>query len=188
MFKHWNITVLLFLFVFCCLSLKLNGQIITKRVGVVTGGQIQFQFNSYTSVKNGIIYSKYTKLKIYFDDIAQQLPLILNPSSKGWTLYCRAMNPDILSDDGSPSLGLSTLKIVPSIFSSVTPGDAVNGGFVLSNAGDGDWIARNLTVQSYYQTSMVIELDYYFASPAGLIGVAPGYYYLDLEFKIIENP
>jgi len=178
---------LLIVFVFCCFGLKLQGQIVTRRVGVVTGGQIQFHFNSYTTITNGLTYLKYTKLRIYFDDIINLTPTF-NPNSKGWTLYCRAMNPDILSDDGSPPLALGNLKIVPSVFASATPGDEVNAGFLLTDVGDGDWLARNIVVQSYYQTSMVIELDYFFASPAGLVGVAPGYYYLDLEFKIIPNP
>ncbi len=178
--------VLLVMLVFCCSRMRLHGQIVTRRVGVLTGGQIQFQFNSYNTIKNGIVYSKYTKLKIYFDDIIDNVPT-LNPNSKGWTLYCRAMNPVVLSDDGSPPLLLTNLKISPNIVSASAPGDEVNASFLLTEAGNGDWIARNISVQSYRQTTMVIDLDYYFASPTGLIGVAPGYYYLDLEFKIIPN-
>jgi len=173
-------TVIVF-FVFCGSTTDLHGQI-TMGVVVVSGGSVQFHFNSYQQIKDGISYPNFSKLKIY--------SVNLNPACKGWTLYCKS-NSLILSDDGVSTLPLDYVKVTPNLESSDFPGGTViYPGFVLSDIGDGNVIAESTTVGLYDAKKAMIVLDIAFATSPGFVGlidVKSGYYYLDLEFKIVEN-
>lgn len=162
---------------------------ITARVGVISGGSVQFNFNSYAKIKNGITYVGHTKLKIYFNDDSGAPLFTPNPNAKGWTLYCKALNSEILSDEGFPSLPLNTLKVTPRVLLSSFPGSTVinDPGFFLSDVSDGVWIVRNITVGEYHALEATVELDFSFATSGSLMYVASGYYYLDLQFLIIPN-
>lgn len=179
MIYRWRVIVVIFLVLFFCGFLsKLHGQ--TMGVSVITGGVVQFQFTSFQKIKNGIKYPGFTKLKIISVDP--------DVACKGWTLYCRSTSDAVLSDDGIPANGLSLDKLVitPHLESSSFPGSLTLIPFSLSNSLVK--IAECTTVGLYDSKSAIISLDFSFAEGTGLIGVKPDYYYLDLEFKIVENP
>lgn len=148
-------------------------------VSVVTGGVVQFQFNSYQKIKNGIQYPSFTKLKVISIDP--------DAACKGWTLYCKSTSGFVLCDDGVTTLPLSNLVIKPYLESSSFPGaPSVVDPFTLSGAFVK--IADCTTSGLYNAKSAIIVLDFSFAYGTGLIGVKPEYYYLDLEFRIVKNP
>lgn len=181
-------TLLIFLFL-CGLHLRSHGQGVTKGVGVLSGGQVQFYFNSYNKVKEGIVYSGLTKLQVYFDDTipAPTQPLgtrVVNPASLGWNLSCKALSGNIMSDDGVTTLPLSELVISPHSSSDYT----VDGSFFLTDLMDGKVIVHsNPADLSFDRKFITIILGYSFASPGGLLDVKPGYFYIDLEFIVKEN-
>ncbi len=171
-------TVILFL-LFCGSLKGLHGQ--TMGVVVVSGGTVQFQFNSYQKINDGINYLNYSRLKIYSINV--------DPACKGWKLYCKS-NSLVLSDDGFSSLSLSYVKVTPKFESSDFPGGTVvYPGFILSDIGVGNVIAESTTVGLYNAKKAMIVLDIAFATSPGFVGlidVKSGYYYLDLVFKIEE--
>ena len=169
-------TVILFL-LFCGSLTGLRGQ--TMGVVVVSGGTVQFQFNSYQKIKDGISYPNYSRVKIY--------SINGNPACKGWTLYCKSTNSTILSDDGVSTLPLNYVKVTPHIESNDFPVyPTVYPGFILS-ASD-DKIAESTSIGALYDGKRaILVLDIAFATSSGLIDVKSGYYYVDLFFTIVEN-
>lgn len=148
-------------------------------VSVVTGGVVQFQFNSYQKIKNGIQYPGFTKLKIISIDP--------DVACNGWTLLCKSTSGTVLCDDGVTTLPLSNIVITPLFESSTFPGvTSVVTPFVPT--GTFVKIADCNGAGLYDAKSAIIVLDFSFASGTGLIGVKPEYYYLDLEFRIVKNP
>lgn len=181
----------LFLLFFFSLNTSLRGQdYYTKRVEVVKGSGVQFYFNSYTSIKNGLNYPEFTRLKISFDDIKGGIP---DPFSPGWTLYCRASSSEILSDDGVSHLDLSYLVIKVNLSSFANqPSPIFESNFILSNSVTGNMIAKSQPgLRAYSGATAEILLDYSFAelpgTVNGLFDVKTGYYYVDLEFILVHN-
>lgn len=162
------------------------GQNIVKRIGVVSGGQIEFAFNSYSKIESGISYPSITKLQIYFDDISSAPgdPRVVNVTSAGYTVLVKALSASIVSDDGVATLDLDEIRITPSF---LTPIDGDESHVVVLSAG-GDWLVKNEGTpggfDKYYST---ISLQVDCAKPGGLMNKTAGYYYVDLEFSIVKN-
>jgi hypothetical protein len=141
----------------------------TFRVGVQSGGSVQFKINSLYYYTNGITYTGWTTLKIYCDTLSIGYDNI-------WKLEVKAMETEdsLQSNYPNRSLGLNNLTL-----------DIVN--LVEIDGGSATLISGDITLSNSYQTLIkdgdagTYEVDIsYTLGPT--LGKPPAYYVTNLDF------
>jgi len=181
MLRYAFITIIVFF------SIIVFGQNVTSRLRIEAGGNVYFHFNSLEKYNNGIVYSDWTKLKVYFLDTLNNGTQ--NNSTK-WQLSVNATRDGIYGDSGvNPALDLSTIE-----FTSVgtDAGATYNNPTVLSDL-------KTILVRDGSQTVDIsagtsgfadVLVSYHCGTTAGnkLLGKPPDYYYVDIVFTLEEQP
>lgn len=102
------VIVVLCTFVFALIQQTAMGQNnVTSRLKVLRGANLNLIFNSYNKFKNGIEYRNYTQLQIYFSDTINGGTA--NPTTSGWQLTMRALQPNIEGDMTVYALPLNSI-------------------------------------------------------------------------------
>ena len=156
----------------CILTMNITAQNVTSRLSVYSGGNIEFNFNSIKKYNDGIIYTNYTKLSIYFID-TNDLG-VPNPLAR-WKRTMKANTANI-EGDGGDNLPLSTIEVT-------TTNDV---GFptasyvvkeVLTQAGS-DIITNGL------QGSGTVNITYDVGTTTSLLGVDFDHYFVDIMYTL----
>lgn len=154
---------------------KVKAQNITKRLRIISGGSVAFNFNSLKEYSSGKVLNNWTRLNIYYRDTSNTGG---DGTSIGWRLLVRA-DATIQSDGGSPSIPLDSIKINPS--TSISGATTTNIKLSIDNqiiVEGGDTGALPVTGE------IVITYE---CCP--LLGRKPDYYFVDLIFTLVEiNP
>lgn len=164
--------ILLFAAILILSSQASFGQL-TTRITVNYGGSVYFHVNSMNKYQNGISYTNYTQLELYYkhDDGGG------NPVGSDWELLVKANSPNIIGDGGNV-LSLSQVEITTEI------GASSFGPFPLSSADTR--IAWG--TQTVLEERIIVNISYSCGlPPPGLLGESPDYYFVDLEFTLQED-
>lgn len=77
------------------------------RIKVTSGNNLEFNFNSYSKLKNGIQYDDFTTIKVSFSDVDEHGAY----TSTGWRLSVNASSDDLIPDFGTRHLPLSIIEM-----------------------------------------------------------------------------
>ena len=161
--------------------LTINAQNKTSRLTIEKGGSVYFHFNSLKKIETGIVYSDWTTLSVYFNDVTGGG--LLNPTSK-WALDVKANTPTIVGDNGvGQFLNLNVIELEASgVGADVT----YTGKRTLTNADDklaGGIVTEDLDASTSPDTRS-INITYYCGENIPLIGESTGYYVVDIIFTL----
>ncbi len=139
----------------------------------VSGGAIQFTINSLSQYNGGVSLVGWTNVKIRVND---------TDAFDGWQLYVIPSFPNLMSDDtGNPDLTYDYLKLVPIGITNTNTSCVVNSSYSLMGpdylfmSGDGDTDA-----------TVTFSVTYELGKDVPLINVPWGYYYSQLEFRLVS--
>ena len=149
------------------------GQNITSRITIQSGGSIQFPFNSYTKLANGMNYTNWTRLQIYYLDTLNDGTL--NGTSQ-WHLMVRA-NTGTIDGDGGNSLSLNKVEIE----ATSTAGNTA-GKITLTNTDQ-----AIITDGPNNTNTATVTISYYVGETNALLGESPDYYFVDLIFTLEQQ-
>lgn len=144
----------------------------------VSGGSVNFIFNSYSKYDNGIELDSWTRLTLRYKYTGQN----------GWELYVRAGSNELQYDGSSANnIDISTLELIPVISSSDDPNPSLGPlPIVLSNTNvlvaSGDGGDPNLVT-----TELVISYKIGVPPNIDMINKVEGYYYVDLIYTLVEK-
>ena len=151
----------------------------TSRLRIESGGSIYFNFNSLNKYENGLEYTNWTKITVYFIDTLKSDG---SQTAMKWKLDVKAMSNDITGDAGPPHLDLNTIEL------EATSNDALatlSGIIPLTNSDvslitNGSQTASGLTEVyiTYYCGQSKLGLD------NNLMGKKPDYYFVDLMLTL----
>jgi len=145
----------------------------TLMVRVESGGSVDFRVNSIRKYNEGLEYNNWSRLAVL---------VILSSTSNSWDLEFKAFTEHIIGDGGN-EIDLSYISIV-----------AEDGG---GNKDLSSFIQGEKSLESDYQTLIAgvdtegdfhdfkIYITYRLGKGAEkLLGESPGYYVVDLEFRV----
>ncbi len=147
------------------------------RLSILTGSSLNYNFNSYTKLENGISSpystSGWTRFRVYVR--RRNAGVVENAP---WYLSVRSASADIANDIGGMGLALSTLRIralATDPWLSLTATDQT----IASGITNASSLTREITI--YYECGV----------PPGcttVMGQSDGYYYGDLIFTLSYGP
>jgi len=144
----------------------------TSRLTIESGGSLNFYFNSLQKYQNGIEYTDWTKLRIYYNDTGT------NPT---WKLDVKALNPTFNGDAGN-TLNLNTLELEAKGVQGVTGIQALSNSDVSLITGEAITHPGTVTVFITYYCGQNKT-----GSNNNLLGKEPDYYYVDIVFTLGPN-
>jgi len=158
---------------------NIYGQNTTSRLTIIKGGSVNFHFNSYTKLDNGIEtgYNNWTNLQVYFIDTTNAGAI---NAGANWELYIKARTAQI-DGDGGNSMPLDKVEYQVTTSS----GTAISGWQQLTNS--------DLRIVSGGANPSNTENVYisYRVGASGtndLLNEDAGYYYVDLIFTLDVSP
>jgi len=77
------------------------------RIKVTSGNNLEFNFNSYAKLKNGIQYDDFTTIKVSYSDVDENGDY----TSTGWRLSVNALSDDLIPDFGTRHLSLDIIEM-----------------------------------------------------------------------------
>jgi len=166
---------LLIFITFTIFGIFVYSQNTTSRLTIESGGSLNFYFNSLQKYQNGIEYTDWTKLRIYYNDTTDAGNVGINPT---WKLDVKALNPTFNGDAGN-ILNLNTLELEATGIAGVTGIQALSNSDISLITGGA--ITDPGTVS--------IFITYYCGqnktgSNNNLLGKKPDYYYVDVVFTL----
>lgn len=166
----------------------------SARIVMLSGGNVNFNFNSIDDFKNGITLSNQTILGIHFCDCNSEFGAdpVAGSSISGWDLYFDTDDANIAGQNPANTLPLCMLEAeaTPRTFSMADPTITYNGRQPLNTQGAGGMtpVVEETTVlpatPSRTWNNDQIFITYYFAVPptnATCIGAGQ-------NFPIIDDP
>lgn len=142
----------------------------TSRLTIESGGSVNFFFNSFLKYSNGITYSDWTKLDVYYNDTTDAGGLGIHPT---WKLDVKALSPTIDGDAGN-TLTLDVIEIEAT-------GDPGSTGLNALSAADVSLITGGVAGIS------TIFISYSCGKNVSLMGESPDYYVVDIVFTLGRN-
>lgn len=107
--KHSLFHKVFLAFILATMLMHLQGQNnVTSRIRVLRGANLSFIFNTFSRFDNGVTYSEFTELRLYFNDTIDGGAA--NPSGAGWQLTMRALQPNIEGDMSTATIPLATIR------------------------------------------------------------------------------
>lgn len=163
-------------FLFCVICLYCLVQSFAQNpyseIRIESGGTLQFSVNSLKKYEEGIVRENWTRMAITFEDT--------DDSAATWKLVVKALESEIIGDYSN------TLPLDQIIIEVFDAGGANNLGAFIQPA-------QNLTasdvtlIQGAPQgdfTDNVIYISYRLGTENRLLGEAPDYYFVDIEFEL----
>lgn len=98
---------ILFILILLFLGLQIFSQI-TKRLAVQSGGNIQFIFDTFYEYNNGVTYTDWTNLKVYYIDTTSGSQDFLNDK---WKLSVKATDPNLYGSLANSLLVNETIEL-----------------------------------------------------------------------------
>ena len=149
----------------------------TVRVRVVRGARLDFIFNSLSRYTDGMTYTDFTKIDIYYNDtVGVGVP---NSNCTGWELTVKALQPQFEGDMSAQILDLATI-----VFS--VKRDGIDAGtFTLSNA---EQVIASDVFPNIVNVNEEILITYNCGTLPGnnLMNKMPDYYNVDLVFNLTK--
>lgn len=167
-------TVVFSVFLTIISNLLVGQNNITSKIRILRGSNVGFNFNSYNRIQNGITYNDFTQLQLYFNDtVAGGIP---NPTSQGWQLTVRALQPNISGSMTTSTLPLESIKItIKKNGINYGPYDLGATELLLI---DGPDATLNDNVEVSYSCGTDSNPNY------NMINKVPDYYVVDIEFTL----
>ena len=146
----------------------------TSRLKIITGGNVSFIFNSFKKYDNGIIYTDYTKLAVYYIDTTDSGV----HQATTWQLDFKANSANI-EGTGTNNLALATLELT-----------ATDGGGNLSAS---HYYAKPLTNSDATLVDTgpegdfndnLINITYECGKTVKVLNEKPDYYVVDIIFTV----
>ncbi|MBI9066916.1 MAG: hypothetical protein JEZ09_06465 [Salinivirgaceae bacterium] len=170
-YKHLILVYLFFMF--SNISICQN---ITSRITILQGSSVNFVFDSYSDIENGITYEDFTEIRIYFNDTTDLgAP---NPVSNGWELDVRANSATFEPDYGVTTLPLNTMQLRTYYYSTAY------GPFDLGAADIEIAIWENLKPVINVVESIIISYDFGTVVGRKLDGYGSDFFSTDLIFTV----
>jgi hypothetical protein len=148
----------------------------TPRLRVVRGARLDFIFNSLVKYNNGVTYTDFTQLNIYYNDtVGAGVP---TPGA-GWELTVRALQPEIVGDITSTVIELGSIVLNVKI-DGVEPGNEYSlttAPLVIASGNDPDIVDVNKVILISYMCGTI-------ESSVNMMGLPPDYYFVDIEFNL----
>lgn len=158
----------------CCLC-----QNTTARLSIESGGNLYFNINSFSKYQNGLEYTDWTRLRVYFLDTTN-LGVV---SGQSWRLTVEAMNANIQGDAGN-ILNLNTIELQANCT------DATGKGIVALPVPGAPVELLDLGANNV--TSSLILITYYCGQSRtvanNLVGEQPDYYFIDVLYTLERDP
>ncbi len=157
-----------------------DGQNISRKLTVISGGNLPFSFNTLKHYKEGFTYNDWTNLVVFYNDTANYTPGFpgLPGDSDGWEVTVRAQT-DFISASGYLPFDLSILKLRVENIS--IPDDPSTDDIDLSDSDQPIIWNRG----SILNVSGSFKISYDFALPPNtVLGFMPDFYTVNLIFTI----
>ncbi len=165
---------LLILITFSISGIFVYSQNTTSRLTIESGGSLNFYFNSLQKYQNGIKYTGWTRLRIYYNDTTVTGGIGIDST---WRLDVKALNSEFNGDAGN-TLDLNTLEL------EATGVTGVQGIKALSNS-DVSLITKGVMTAP---GTVTVFITYYCGQSKtvsnNLLGEKPDYYYVDIVFTL----
>lgn len=172
-----RLILLIFFSIFVFIS-NASAQNITKKIRVVSGGLVAFNFNSITEYSIGKSLNGWTRLFVQFADTTNSGN---DGASTGWVVKVKADFASIQSDGAGPDLALSSIEIKPTtiIAGSTSFNITLTDSFQTIVSGPDPGVSTTTG-------EIIVNFDCGKSTP--LLGKMPDYYFVDLIFIIEEVP
>ena len=149
----------------------------TSRLAIESGGSVNFYFNSFQKYVNGVTYSDWTKLRIYYNDTTNAGGVGTFPT---WKLDVKALSPTIDGDAGN-SLDLNTIEL------EATGDPGATGVQALSNIDVSLITGGAITDPGTSIIFITYNCGKSILAPNALLGKNPDYYVVDIVFTLGRN-
>ncbi len=153
------------------------GQNTTSRLTIESGGSVNFYFNSLEKYKNGITYTDWTKLRIYYNDTTDAGGIGIYPT---WKLDVKALSPTIDGDAGN-TLNLNTIEL------EATGNPGSTGVQALSNIDVSLITGGAITAPATTVIFITYNCGKSILTQNSLIGKNPDHYVIDIVFTLGRN-
>ncbi|MCP4178457.1 MAG: hypothetical protein GY756_11890 [bacterium] len=151
----------------------------TARLTIESGSSVYFNINSFTKYQNGLDYSNWTRLRVYFIDTTALGAV----SNKRWRITVEAMAGNIQGDAGN-TLNLNTIEL------QAICADATGKGIValpipgspieLLDLGTNNVNASLVQISYYCGQSLTVANN--------LLGQPADYYFVDIVYTLEGDP
>ncbi|HDP54834.1 MAG TPA: hypothetical protein ENN24_04015 [Bacteroidetes bacterium] len=150
----------------------------TGSLSIIGGSSVNFHVNSLKKYDEGVTLESWSRLRIRFDDPGDV--------TLGWRLNLKAETLSIISDSGTDNLPLTALEIRAidvTVLNGAYNGTATPSMIVL----DGNYVEL-LSDSEKNNIDLIITISYDLGTNGTnkLMGSAPGYYYVDLRYQLIQ--
>ncbi|MBU1717704.1 MAG: hypothetical protein KKA07_01395 [Bacteroidetes bacterium] len=179
---------------FLLISAIATGQVVSARM-YVSGGVVNFAFNSLQKYKSGITYTDYTMFNIIVKDANAV-------STCQWRLYAKGLDTEFKGDNGVSTLDLA-LKQYLFLVATAAAGPGIVGGPATPTAGffisdlDQDLVTAgfpncigdiNCVPAANAWNTISISYQFGVANPIFDENETPDTYFLDIEFTLEAVP
>ncbi len=160
-------------------TVSVEGQNITSRLTIQKGGSLNFPFNSYEKMEDGIAYNNWTRLTVFFADSTTIPP----DANDHWELLVAARTTQI-DGDGSIFMPLNKIEVRVDDDGS---GTAISGTWVVitDTFPSGQKIIGNGANETDVDN---ITISYRVGGTNAVLGAESGYYNVDLIFTLQKEP